>query len=130
MNVHPIAHQYKNYFGPFISDFRKRRAQLNIIFSSEKSGLTNFQNLLKARWSPPGPPGPAFSDCRLKIPKNSHFYRYELTLILKPLVIRFCPLKIFSDSFSSFYTVNNQNLKKSEKNYKGQKRFTKGFFWK
>ena len=62
-----------------------------------------------------------------KIPKKSHFYCYEPTLILKPLVIRFCPLKMFSDSFRSFYTINNQNLKESENIYKGQKRFTKGF---
>ena len=66
--------------------------------------------------------------CVEKSVKNSHFYRYELTLILKPLVIRFCPLKMFSDSFRSFYTVNNQKLKETENIYKGQKRFTKGFF--
>ena len=51
------------------------------------------------------------------------------TLILKPLVLRFCPLKMFSDSFRSFYNVNNQNLKESEIIFKGQKRFTKGFFF-
>ena len=34
---------------------------------------------------------------------------------------------MFSDSFSSFYTVNIQKLKESERIYKGQKRFTKGF---
>ena len=62
--------------------------------------------------------------------KNSHLYRYEPTLILKPLVIRFCPLKMFSDSFRSFFTVNNQKLKESENIYKGQKRFTKGFLEK
>ena len=61
--------------------------------------------------------------------KKSHSYRYESTLLLKPLVIRFCPLKFFSDSFRSFHSVNNQNLKESEKIYKGQKRFTKGFLF-
>ena len=53
-------------FQPIISDFRKRRVQIkDLIFLSEKAGLTCFQNLLKARWSPQGPPEPAFSDCRL-----------------------------------------------------------------
>ena len=42
-------------------------------------------------------------------------------------MICFCPLKILSDSFRSFYTVNSQNLKESERIYKGQKRFTQGF---
>ena len=69
----------------------------------------------------------AIRQCFKKSFKNSHFHHYEPTLILKPLVIRFCPLNFFSDSFRSFYTVNNQNLKKSEKIYKGQKQFTKGF---
>ena len=55
------------------------------------------------------------SHCVEKSLKDSHFYRYKLTLILKPLVIHFCPLKMFSDYFRSFYTVNNQNLKESER---------------
>ena len=42
-------------------------------------------------------------------------------------MIRFCPSKILSDSFRSFYTRNTQNLKESERIYKGQKRITKGF---
>ena len=54
----------------------------------------------------------------------------HVALLLKPLVIRFCPLKIRSDSFRLFYTVNTQNLEESERIYKGQKRFTKGFLWK
>ena len=51
----------------------------------------------------------------------------RVALLLKPLVIHFCPLKILSDSFRSFYTVNTHNLKESERIYKGQKRFTQGF---
>ena len=42
-------------------------------------------------------------------------------------MIRFCPLKIISEYFRSFYTVNTQNLKESEMIYKGQNRFTKVF---
>ena len=42
-------------------------------------------------------------------------------------MIRFCPLKILSDSFRLFYTVKTQNLEESVRIYKGQKRFTKGF---
>ena len=66
----------------------------------------------------------------LKIPKKFSFSSLRAALLWKPLVICCCPLRIFSDSFRSFYTVNHQNLKESEKRYKGQKWFTKGFFWK
>ena len=52
----------------------------------------------------------------------------RVALLLKPLVTSICPLKILSDYFRLFYTVNIQNLKESERIYKGQKRFTKGFF--
>ena len=64
----------------------------------------------------------------LKIPKKISLLSLFVALLWKPLVIRFCPLKMFSDFFRSFYTVNTQNLKESEIIYKGQKRFTKGFF--
>ena len=63
----------------------------------------------------------------LKIHEKLAILSLRVALLLKPLVIRVCPLKILSDYFRLFYTVNNQNLKESEKNYKGQKRFTKGF---
>ena len=64
----------------------------------------------------------------LKIPKKFSLLSLRAAALLwKPLVIRFCPLKFFSDYFRIFYTVNIPNLKKSEKNFKGQKRFTKGF---
>ena len=45
----------------------------------------------------------------------------RVALLLKPLVIHFCPLKIISDSFRPFNTVNTHNLKESEIIYKGQK---------
>ena len=63
----------------------------------------------------------------LKMPKKLSLLLLRVALLLKPLVIRFCPLKILSDSFRSFYTVNTQNLKESGRIYKGQKRFTQGF---
>ena len=65
--------------------------------------------------------------CAFKIQKKISLLLLQVALLLKPLVIRFCPLKILSDSFSSFYTVNIQNLKEPERIYKGQKWFTKGF---
>ena len=62
---------------------------------------------------------------------SKFFVSLRVALLWKPLVIRFCPLKILSDSSRSFYTVNTQNLKDSERIDEGQKRFTKGFFfWK
>ena len=55
----------------------------------------------------------------LKIPKKFSLLSSRAALLCKPLVIRFCPLKFFSDFFRLFYTVNIQNLKASEKNFKG-----------
>ena len=46
-------------------------------------------------------------------------------LLMKPLVIQFCPLKIL---FDSFYSVNTQNLQEFKRNCKGQKSIIKGFF--
>ena len=66
--------------------------------------------------------------CVWKSTKKISLSLLRVALLWKPLVIRFCPLKILSDSFRVFYTVNTQNLKESERIYKGQKRFTKGFF--
>ena len=46
-------------------------------------------------------------------------------LLMKPLVIQFCPLKIL---FDSFYSVNTQNSQEFKRNCKGQKSITKGDF--
>ena len=49
---------------------------------------------------------------------------FVVRILWKPLLIRFCPLKILGDSFC---TVNNQNLQEFKRIYKGQKSITKGF---
>ena len=61
--------------------------------------------------------------------KSLIFFRAKRATFIseKPLVNHLCPLKIFSDSFRiCLFTVQN-DLKESEKNFKGQKRITKGF---
>ena len=64
----------------------------------------------------------------LKIPKKNLTFIATSSDALETFGESFLPLEIFfSGSFRLFYTVNNQNLKKSEKIHKGQNRFTQGF---
>ena len=46
----------------------------------------------------------------LKIPRRNLTFVVTSRLLWKPLVILFCPLKILSDSWWFFYTINTQNL--------------------